>query len=273
MRILKLRVYFSLLVIVVIWMSVISLQDNLSPVMNEIVVDGEGIANEQLKIAFITDIHFQNDEADFVRYEKVLRMLVDVKPDLILLGGDYIDMDAENIEYLRPKVVKALDRLAVVAPTYGVFGNHELYTGELSWYQIVKQSKIRFMHNEVEEIGVNGNSICLRGLGDFFTDRYKSLPFPDDCNGFKVTVTHDPYVAEIDPEGGLYLAGHTHCGQIVLPFIGAPWTPTRASEEYHCGIGSTEDRVWVTSAGIGTTSIPFRLGTQSGFEVISILKQ
>ena len=87
-----------------------------------------------------------------------------------------------------------------------------------------------------------------------------------------MTVTHDPYVTEIDPEGGLYLAGHTHCGQIVLPLIGAPWTPTRASKEYHCGLGYRDGRYWITSAGIGTTSIPFRLGTQSGFEVISVYR-
>ena len=264
----RIRVYIGLLAFVLVWLVVLSVQSNLDPVMNKIEISAKSELKGPVKIAFISDIHFQDDLSSFKRYESVLGMIEEAKPDLILLGGDYIDMDADNIEGLRVKVVKALEQLSDIAPTYGVFGNHEVYTGELSWHLGVQQSKIRFMYNEVEEVFVKGTSICVRGLGDYFTDRYKSIPFPEDCGGLNLTITHDPYVAEIDPEGGLYLAGHTHCGQIVLPLIGAPWTPTRASKEFHCGLGESLDRTWVTSAGVGVTSVPFRLGTQGGFEMI-----
>jgi len=67
----------------------------------------------------------------------------------------------------------------------------------------------------------------------------------------------------------LSFAGHTHCGQVVLPLIGAPFVPTEAPRDMHCGPYKKEFE-GLTSGGIGTSILPIRFGpnTEPGWEMI-----
>ena len=95
-------------------------------------------------------------------------------------------------------------------------------------------------------------------------------PWQQDCTGIKLTLTHDPYAVQSDPESGVYLAGHLHSGQISLPLIGPLWMPTKASEEYWVGYGTDGEKQWVVSSGVGTTFIDVRIGTTASVELIEL---
>ena len=110
----------------------------------------------------------------------------------------------------------------------------------------------------------SGNAVGI------LTDHKEPLHFPDTCQGLRITLTHDPIAIEQDPEPGLYLAGHTHCGQIRLPFIHPNWAPTSASPEYVCGVGASGNKVWLTTPGVGTSVIPFRFEAPASIELITI---
>ena len=79
--------------------------------------------------------------------------------------------------------------------------------------------------------------------------------------GARVLLSHSPDLFPALPDDiGLMLAGHTHCGQIRLPLIGAVSTMSDHGEHYACGLVREEGRTLIVSAGLGTSILPFRLG-------------
>jgi len=258
-----------MLVVLIGWM-VISIQSNRTPEANTWHVNSGGLLQSELKIAFLSDFHFRDNEADFERYDGIVSALQKAAPDLILLGGDFAGEELAVTRRIRGRIITELERLTEIAPTYAVMGNHEWWTDGNAWRAAIEHSPITLAEGKVVPISVNGSNICLRGVGDAYTGHYYSIPFEPNCTGLKITLTHDPYGIEIDPVGGFYLAGHTHCGQIKLPFIGAPWAPTVASESFHCGSGSNDSKAWITSSGIGTSIVPLRVGTSSSYEMVSV---
>ena len=156
------------------------------------------------------------------------------------------------------------------APAYAIMGNHEWWTNPDRWRRELIRSPINYIEGSVLHLSVKGVNLCLRGLGDAFTGHDKPVPFSSSCTGLKLTLTHDPYGVQRSPEEGIYFAGHTHCGQIKLPLIAPYWTPTEASQEYWYGYRSDGDKEWITRSGVGTTILPFRLGTNSAIELVKV---
>lgn len=193
------------------------------------------------------------------------------KPDIVALTGDYTGKDLATTDRIRPVIIDGLERLSEGSRAYVALGNHETYTDSNRWIRGFSDSSMRFIEGQSQIINIRGVQLCVRGLGDAFTDNYRHVPFNSDCSGIKLTLTHDPYAIELDPEDGLYLAGHTHgCGQIRLPLLGALWVPTDASEEYHCGYGTDGLKTWIVSSGVGTTFIDVRIGTTASVELIGL---
>ena len=58
------------------------------------------------------------------------------------------------------------------------------------------------------------------------------------------------------------LAGHTHCGQLRYPWGGSPATMSRHGDRYACGLVREDGKVLITTAGLGTSVLPFRFGTR-----------
>jgi len=237
--------------------------------VKETVFSTEGRLSESLRIAFLSDIHLRNTISEFERLDQIIERVRQETPDLILLGGDFTGEDAAVTAVFRPDLIAALKHLAAIAPTYTVLGNHEWWTAP-DWYQTLSSAGISVIEGRQESISFKQGKVCLRGLGDAYTEHYKLIPFEPSCLGIPVTLTHDPYAIELDDQPGLYLAGHTHCGQVRLPLIGAPWAPTQASEEYHCGVGRSEDKVWLVTDGLGNSVVDFRVGTTPTIELITL---
>lgn len=237
--------------------------------VKETVFSTGGRLSESLRIVFLSDIHLRNTTSEFERLDQIIERVRQDTPDLILLGGDFTGEDAAVTAVFRPDLIAALKPLAAIAPTYTVLGNHEWWTAP-DWYQTLSSAGISVIEGRQESISFKQGKVCLRGLGDAYTAHYKPIPFEPSCLGIPVTLTHDPYAIELDDQPGLYLAGHTHCGQVRLPLLGAPWAPTQASEEYQCGVGRGDDKVWLVTAGLGNSVVDFRGGTTPTIEIITL---
>jgi predicted MPP superfamily phosphohydrolase len=97
------------------------------------------------------------------------------------------------------------------------------------------------------------------------------MNFPEHCSNIpKLTLTHDPAGAFDDRMTGIVIAGHTHCGQVSLPFIGPLWVPTDAPKLAHCGLYSDDTKTVFVTSGVGTTVLPLRVGTQSQWDELNI---
>ena len=198
--------------------------------------------------------------------------VIAAQPDVILLGGDYTtavtnEADLRDLRAVFAEIFSKTKGIPVVA----VLGNHEAWTALPRWRASLQSAGIAVLENEV--LVLAGLGLCVRGLGDYYSGGYRFTDFPAECGNLAaLTLTHDPAAAFQPGIEGLVLAGHTHCGQVSLPFIGAPWAPSSAPSEAHCGLYSDEIRQVLVTPGIGTSVLPVRLGTQAQWELVTLYR-
>ena len=153
-------------------------------------------------------------------------------------------------------------------PVVAVLGNHETWSSPLLWSSAFRQAGISVLENQIYESDVA--NMCIRGLGDYFTKQFRYVDFPASCaDKLNITLTHDPAGAFEPGVVGLIFAGHTHCGQVRLPFFGAPYVPTSAPKGAHCGLYSDAHRQLFVSAGVGTSVVPLRFLAQAQWDLIT----
>ena len=226
--------------------------------------------NESIRIAFLPDFHITWNDRDFERFDLILEKVRANTPDIILLGGDFTGEGRAATEMIRNRIVTSLEEFTSIAPTYTVLGNHEWWTGGDEWFDLLDESDLELIEGQQVSLTLKNRKLCLRGLGDAFTDHNEPQPFKESCEGLRVTLTHDPYALVLDKEKGVFFSGHTHCSQIKITGIKAFWTPTQAPHELWCGWTLYEGRASLTTTGLGTSFFPLRFGTTSGFDVITI---
>ena len=225
-----------------------------------------------MKVALFADFHFSRP-SDLEMLSTLKRQMIAENPDLVLFAGDYIGSHALYNDVSRETVVKSLEALAFPKPAFAVLGNHDNWDSNEAWSDAFEGSSIMLIENQVDRITLNGLEICIRGLGDIYSGFWQAVKVPAECEQRVLTLTHDPagLLAPTATVETLSFAGHTHCGQVAFPLIGAPIVPTRAPRDMHCGQfkrGSSG----IVSGGFGTSIIPVRFGplTAPGWELIDI---
>ena len=251
-----------------------SISRNLNTERNDvsITISDPDVASTSLSIAVIGDPHLPEGREPLAAFRELLLEVKAAEPDLVLFVGDYIaDPDGEQLSAHRENIINAM-KLVDPVPRALVLGNYETWSNADDWLSEFARLGVRAMENEVTVVETVKGPICIRGLGDKFTDRFRYVGYPATCDELpKITITHDPAGA-FDPRvRGLVIAGHTHCGQISLPFIGPLWVPTDAPNNAHCGLYRDEYRTLFVTSGVGTTMLPMRYGTQSHWDWLQIV--
>lgn len=225
----------------------------------------------RLRVVFLSDIHFHPDRLSFEEFDSIINHISRTKPDLIVLGGDYVGVGRKSVtaEYI-DEVLCSLNKLTEVAPVFAVLGNHEHMTGD-DWIGLFNEkTSITLLENDNTSLMTDKGVVAIRGLSNYSTGHYTFTPFTNTAD-LLLTVTHDPYAIEIDAEKGLMLAGHTHAGQINPGFISPLfWIGSDISKQFLYGYGCDSGKHWYVSSGCGVSSANVRLGTKSEWVVIDI---
>lgn len=210
-----------------------------------------------LTIAFLSDLHC-GEQTTPAFLERVVDETNRLKPDLILLGGDYV---TEGTEHIRP-VGKLLSRLHAPLGTYGVLGNHDFYADATAVRTALKRAGVVVVDNSGRWLTRGDSRLRIAGVGDLWED------VPDlsaalagaGPNDAVILLSHNPdYAMEItDPRVGLVLSGHTHGGQIQLPRVGALITNSRYGRRLANGLTRLHTFQLYVSRGLGTVMLPFR---------------
>ena len=225
-----------------------------------------------MNIAVLADFHFSDPE-DLQNLAHIRRQMIGRDLDLVFFAGDFIGSTDLYRDVSRKQIVTALEALALPTLSFAVLGNHDNWDSRTEWINAFSQSSIDLIENRIAVITVNDVKVCIRGVGDTYSGHSLDVQIPLSCNEKVITLTHDP-AGLIDANGeigSVSFAGHTHCGQIAFPFIGAPIVPTNAPKQLHCGrfdLGYPG----IVSGGLGSSIIPIRFGprTQPGWELIRI---
>lgn len=224
-----------------------------------------------LSIAVIGDPHLPEGPEPLAAFRELLLEVKAAKPNIVLFVGDYIsDPSSNNLDSHRGKIIDAM-KLVDPIPRAVVLGNYESWSNAEDWLVEFKRLGIDVMENEVRVLETDKGPVCIRGLGDKFTSRYRYVEYAYECKSYpKLTVTHDPAGAFDRRVKGLVIAGHTHCGQVSLPFIGPLWVPTDAPSDAHCGLYQDEQKTLFVTSGVGTAILPLRYRTQSEWDLLKV---
>lgn len=219
-----------------------------------------GRVTQKLRIAHITDLHTQGFGP---RERTLVLMLRRENPDIIVITGDTVD---------GPKLSVVRDFMVNLSAPLGVWvvrGNWEhwkLEDDERAFYTSVGA---RFLENT----GAAARSdVWVAGLDDPMTGtpNLTDALFGAPADAFKLVLMHAPdYFAQIGGQFDLALAGHTHGGQIVLPFWGPLWLP-EGGKRYLAGFYSQNNSLLYVSRGIGTSIAPIRFGARPELAIIDI---
>ena len=233
------------------------------------IVDSD-VAPTSFSIAVIGDIHLPESSKSLASFRKLLLEVKAANPDLVVFAGDYVKGRSRKHSLHRDNIVKAM-KLVDPIPRAVVLGNHETLTNADQWLERFERLSVDVLENQTAILETVKGPICIRGLGDVYTGRFRYIDYPDECRRMpKLTVTHDPAGAFDGRVTGLVISGHTHCGQIRLPVIGPLWVPSDAPSGAHCGLYQKKDRSVFTTAGVGTSILPIRYGAQSQWDFLQV---
>ena len=229
-----------------------------------------------LKIVHLSDIHYGS-----TINEKELNNIVDkineIKPNIVVLTGDLLD---ERINFDKDIIINCLSKIEANLGKYAVSGNHDLPNDDFNY--IITESGFTNLDNSYDLIYYKSNEpIIISGIGyngedvgiktEQF-DKYISELKVDDIKPiYSILLVHAPdTVDNLDlSKYDLVLAGHSHGGQVRLPFIKPIYTPDGAKkyyEEYY-KINNTDLYI---SSGLGTSMYKFRLFNKPSFNFYRI---
>ena len=219
------------------------------------------VGTPPLKIVLIADVHVAGPDMPPARLSRIVDQINALRPDLVLIAGDFVsDKRTATKTYNGSEALAPLSKLRARLGTVAVLGNHDHWRGESEMLDAIKRSSIRLLSNDAVAIG----PLSLGGADDAFTGNDDVRTTVGDMRmlgGARVLLSHSPDVMPAVPDDvSLVLAGHTHCGQIRLPLIGAMSTMSNYGSRYSCGVVHDGAKRLIVSAGLGTSLLPLRLG-------------
>lgn len=243
----------------------------------QIAMVGADPAAPPLRVALVSDIHLGNLAMPVWRLDRVVDAINAQHPDLVLLAGDFVNGrgPASRDFHVWP-LVAPLSRLRAPLGVHAVLGNHDAFGSQRYVEIALRQAGVNLLRDRALRVG----PIALIGMDHADSKAARIAPVLASARalgGFPVLVTHGPpFPGEIQTDIPLILAGHTHCGQIVLPGWDNAYDPINRSWRYapwlRCGFGHLGDQVVVVTAGVGAATIPpIRIGAPPDFWILTLV--
>lgn len=232
---------------------------------------GSSAAAGRLRLVLLTDTHVAGPNTPPARLARIVRTVNALKPDIILLGGDFIgDGLLLTRRYGPTAAIAPLAELRASAGVIAVLGNHDHWSEPAAIRRALAHAGIKLLDNDAVRIG----ALAIGGVDDDYTghaDVARVTAKLTRLGGIAVMLSHSPDIfPQVADRIGLVLAGHTHCGQIRLPLFGAVYTASRYGKRFACGLIGDAGQTMIVSAGIGTSLLPLRFGAAPDLWVIDI---
>jgi predicted MPP superfamily phosphohydrolase len=223
-------------------------------------------AMKGLSIAVIADLHAGSTYIDEAKIDRVVALTNAAKPDLILLTGDYVSSVSRGLGGRHipiPVIAQHLKPLRAPLGIYAVIGNHDRWEDAGSITAAFGAVGITILENQNVTLAAPRGPLHLAGIGDLYTkahDPHRALAgLAGDAPVLCFTHTPDLF-PQLPSACALTVTGHTHGGQVRLPFVGRPMVPSRYGQRYAAGPIREGGKTLFVSTGIGTSMLPVRFG-------------
>ena len=268
-------------VLIILCLGIWTLWGNTALEVNEyeIVSDRIPEAFAGFRIAQVSDLH----NAEFGEgNEKLIELLSQTDPDMIVITGDLIDSRHTDIEIALEFARQAMK----LAPVYYVSGNHEARVHEYEDLKMgLAEAGVVILENQKVEITREGESISILGIDDpSFQEDYlfgdaasvtssALSELQNESDGYTILLAHRPELFETYVDSGvdLVFSGHAHGGQFRLPFVGGLVAPNQGFfPEYDAGLFSEGSTTMIVSRGVGNSIIPIRFNNRQEIILVTL---
>jgi uncharacterized protein len=224
----------------------------------DVQIAGLNPAFEGYRIVQLSDIHARSGVMDRQQLEKVANIANQQHPNLIALTGDYITDHPEKAEEM---LTSTFRQLKATDGIVAIMGNHdrEEKDDNVPLERAFAQAKVKLLKNAVHSIDKDGHKLNIAGVDDVFF-KYADLPLtisqlPE--TGTNILLAHEPDFVDTTAathKFALQLSGHSHGGQIVIPFV--PRLLPHMARKYVSGHHTIDGTQLYVSSGVGTTGLP-----------------
>lgn len=231
-----------------------------------------------LRVAVLTDLHVGSPYNGIDRLRRIVETTNSQSPDLVVILGDLVIQGVLGGTFVSPEeTARELGRLHAPFGKLAVIGNHDRWLDEARVASALTSAGIRVLRDEFVSVRSGNDVAQFVGLKDDWS-RGSLAPVlrsvPRAHGEPMVVLTHIPDVFVSMPRGvAVTLAGHTHGGQVRLPFIGAPIIPTVLPRRFAEGFHVENGRAIFISAGTGTSILPIRLGVPPRIDILTLRAQ
>jgi predicted MPP superfamily phosphohydrolase len=225
---------------------------------HEVVLDPARRLARPLTIAFASDFHAGPTTHPGI-FDAVLEALARERPDVLLLGGDYVSFDAANVRHLKD----FLDAARAPLGTYAVLGNHDVWNGSAALTAALSASGAQVLVNRNMALPAPYEAISICGIDDPWTGAPSAEATFDGAGAVRIYLMHSPdgLFCLSGQRFDLGFAGHTHGGQVVRR-DGTPYKLPSGpySRQYSHGRFEIDGRgPLFVSRGVGCAGVPLRL--------------
>ncbi len=238
------------------------IEPNLLITKNVTVIKSADLDVPNYKIAFFSDTHFGKfyDEKNM---ERIVDIINENEVDLVIFGGDFFDeysrdKDDLDVEYLGEQ----LSRIESTYGKYAVSGNHD-FGGRAYrvFYDLFSNNGFNVLNNE--NVFIDELNTRIIGFDDYFYGNTNFDYFSIKSTDFNILVSHEPDIIDYInmQNSGIMLSGHTHGGQIYIPFLYNIALPNMGKiyvQGVYDNVSINENVSLFVSKGIGTTILPLR---------------
>ena len=234
------------------------------------------------RIAQVSDLH----NAEFGEGNcKLIGLLSQTDPDMIVLTGDLIDSRQTDIEIALEFAEQAMQ----ISPVYFISGNHEARMREYDDLKMgLVDAGVVVLENQQVQITKEGEHITLIGVDDpsFRTDylfgdaesviKQATADLQNETDSFTILLSHRPELFDTYVDSGvdLVFSGHAHGGQFRIPLVGGLVAPNQGFfPKYDAGQFNRENTTMIVSRGVGNSIIPVRFNNRPEIIVVSLIAE
>lgn len=233
----------------------------------------DGVPRHPIRIALLSDTHMSGPDNPPDRIERIVGAVNAQHPDIVLLAGDYLGNDKPLGQRYSPAESTApFARFRAPLGVLAVLGNHDYWNDGAQAVRIgLERAGVTVLINRA----VRRGPLAIGGVDDVIHGRPDiagTVQATHRLGGIPILLAHEPDIFVLSPRfGPLMLTGHTHCGQVVFPLIGALWLPSKVGRRYTCGRYDEGERTLIVTGGVGTSGLPIRLGAPPEFWIVTIV--
>lgn len=225
-----------------------------------------------VKIVHFSDIHL-GSTVDIKYLDKIVNLINKQNPDIVVFTGDMLDKRRTLNDSEIESVKKSLSKIKSNLGNYAVSGNHDIK--QLDTYKKIMDTNFTILDNEEKLIYYKENNpISIVGLSDPSETKINYDVLEKENDYYRFVLCHEPdeYKKISNYSFNVMFSGHSHGGQVKLPFIGKIYTPIGA-KTYYDDYYKLDNKEIFISNGIGTTRIDIRFNSAPSINLYRLYAQ